>query len=455
MPRSKQLFDDLRESASICGSFLFLTSSKTMTAPSTNLPLRTLRPIACGLLLIAALLPCHAADEGNDKVLAGVTKALEGRDAKIESITAYAIPVDAERRFSYAVQKGRLHVFLRFTAGGHHGWTELNVTSAMAADKVPGYIASQLKWYGELKGLTVADALKAVVAKRPKGVREMEVAEMALLDLAGRLTGKPTIELLGLTGKEPVPGVFCILSDDPAEVEKLAKLALEQKLSTHMKVKLYGKVDTDLAVIRAARKVIGPDAFLVGDVNGGYRPKQTDEGIEAIADALRQLHAAGLSACEDPAYMTIAQWEALQAAIGGLALLPDVPVRPAWSAPQQINPGMGRIFNMHPGCMGSVMETVTLGHLIQSWDRKLMVGDASLVGPACPAWTQMAIGLGADWVEAIEKPQENDVFQRCLRKNAVGRTPDGRFFLRENLPGWGIEIDETKLRELAASVVEL
>lgn len=32
-------------------------------------------------------------------------------------------------------------------------------------------------------------------------------------------------------------------------------------------------------------------------------------------------------------------------------------------------------------------------------------------------WTQMAIGLGANWVEAIEKPQENDVFLRCLQKN--------------------------------------
>ncbi|MCU0780624.1 MAG: mandelate racemase/muconate lactonizing enzyme family protein [Akkermansiaceae bacterium] len=407
------------------------------------------------LLLVAAFLPCHAADTGNSAVMAGVMNALEGRDAKIASITAYAIPVDAERRFSYGVQKGRLHVFIRFTAGDHHGWTEFNASRAIPEEKIPGYLASQLKWYGELKGLSVAEALKAVVARRPQGVRELEAAEMAVLDLAGQLTGKPTIKLLGLTGQEPVPGVFCILSDDPAQVEKLAKLALEQKLSTHIKVKLYGKVTTDLAVIRAARKVIGPDAFLVGDVNGGYRPEQTDEDIKPIADALRQLHAAGLSACEDPAYMTVTQWEALQAAVGGLALLPDVPVRPAWSAPRQIRPGMGRIFNMHPACMGSVMETVSLGRLIQSWDRKLMVGDASLVGPACPAWTQMAIGLGADWVEAIEKPQENDVFQRCLLKNPVGRTPDGRFFVRESLPGWGIEIDEAKLRQLAAAAIEL
>ena len=406
-------------------------------------------------MLLAAFLPCHAADPAKTEVMAGVIKALDGKDAKIDAITAYAVPVDAERRFSYAVQKGRLHAFIRFTAGGHHGWTELNVTSAVPKEKTAEYLASQLKWYGELKGLTVADALAAVVARRPNGVRELEAAEMALLDLAGRLTGKPTIQLLGLTGKEAVPGVFCILTDDPAQVEKMAKLALEQKLSTHLKVKLYGKVETDLAVVKAARKVIGPDAFLVGDANRGYRPKASEDDIGPIADVLRQLHAAGLSACEDPADMTTAQWEALQAAVGGLALVPDVPVRPAWSAPQQIRPGMGRIFNMHPACMGSVMETVTLGHLIQSWDRKLMVGDASLVGPACPAWTQMAIGLGADWVEAIEKPQENDVFQRCLLKNPVDRTPDGKFLLRENLPGWGIEIDEAKLRTLASAAVEL
>ena len=421
-----------------------------------SLPMfRTMKRIVFCFWAGLILAPCHAADPGTCEVMNRVLEALEGRDAKIESITAYAIPVDAERRFSYGVQQGRLHAFIRFTAGGEHGWTEFNASRAVPAAEVPAYLAGQFNWFGELKGLTVAGALKAVVARRPKGIRELEAAEMALLDLAGRLTGKPSAELLGLSGKEPVPGVFCILSDEPAQVRALAKLALEQQLRTHMKVKLYGKPAIDLAVVQAAREVIGPDAFLVGDVNRGYRPLHSDESIEPIAEALRQLHSAGLSACEDPAEMTAGQWEELQRAVGGLDLVPDVPVRPAWSAAAQIRPGMGRIFNMHPACMGSVMETVTLGRLIQSWDRKLMVGDASLVGPACVAWTQMAIGLGADWVEAIEKPQENDVFQRCLLKNPVGRTPDGRFVIREARPGWGIELDEAELRKLATVFVDL
>ena len=70
----------------------------------------------------------------------------------------------------------------------------------------------------------------------------------------------------------------------------------------------------------------------------------------------------------------------------------------------------------------------------QGHGKKLMVGDASLVGPACSAWQQLAIGLGANWVEAIEKPQENDVFQRCVLRNPVERAPDGRFALKEKRP---------------------
>lgn len=45
--------------------------------------------------------------------------------------------------------------------------------------------------------------------------------------------------------------------------------------------------------------------------------------------------------------------------------------------------------------------------------------------------------------------------QRCVVKNPVERTPDGRFMIREALPGWGIELDEEKLRKLSAGVIEL
>jgi hypothetical protein len=116
---------------------------------------------------------------------------------------------------------------------------------------------------------------------------------------------------------------------------------------------------------------------------------------------------------------------------------------------------MGRIFSIHPHGMGSLIEAVELGRVIQRHGKKLMVGDASLVGPACSAWQQVAIGLGADWVEALEKPQESDVFQQCVQTNPIRRTADGRFFVGEHLPGFGVEIDIERLKALSVVAISL
>ena len=378
------------------------------------------------LLLLVLCEFAHAKEVGNQKIFETSCAALKGHTETIDAIEFYGIQVNAERRFSYATQKNRLHAFIRISAGGKSGWAEANLGYDPKNKPFEKRIW-RMAWYAELKGKTVAEALKFTVARRPAGYRELEYAEMALLDLAGKLTGKPTIELLGLTGRKPVPGLYCILSDDPKQVTIEAKRSLEQNLYTHLKVKLYGKSDVDAAVVRAARAVMGPDAYIVGDVNFGYRRKISDESTKAIVDAMIKLRDAGLSGCEDPAALTREQWSNIQNQTGTLDLVPDAPLRPAWDADKNISPSMGRVFNMHPACMGSVAETTVLGQRILSWNKRLMVGDSSLVGPACPAWQQIAIGLGADWVEAIEKPQENDAFKKCITKSSIKRTANGQF----------------------------
>jgi len=386
-----------------------------------------------------------------------IVSQLRAEDAKIETVELYGIHVDAERRFSFGVQKHRQHAFIRFVAGDHSGWAEANLGYNKEHPRIPfAKRIWRMKWYTGLKGMTVGEALTHLGEQRDKlGYREMEYAEMALLDLAGRLLDRPAVDLLELDGRKAIPGVYCILNDDPAHVKREATRAIGQNLRTHLKVKLYGEIDTDLGVVRAAREAYGRKAYIVGDVNMGYRRERSDEPINGIARALASLRDAGLSACEDPAEMSIVQWADLQKRVGKLDLVPDVPLRPAWKAPRQIDPTMGRVFNMHPACMGSVLETVSLGRLIRSWDRRLMVGDSSLVGPACPAWQQVAIGLGADWVEAIEKPQENNVFDQCLLRKPTGRTKDGRFAITRKLPGFGVEMDPAKLRKLAYDTASL
>jgi L-alanine-DL-glutamate epimerase-like enolase superfamily enzyme len=417
--------------------------------------------LAAGLVgdwLLPGEAPAQATSALADPVamaLTAIRQSLTGKTMPIDAIEFYGVPVKAERRFSFGVQKERLHIFIRLAAAGQSGWTEANLGEGKPGQTLEQRVA-RMKWFGDLKGRSVMEALDYLIETREKhGVRELEIAELGLLDLAGKLAGRPTFWLLDLRGRDPVPGLYCILSDDLEHVRAEARRALEQNLKTHLKVKLYGKTETDTAVVRAAREVVGPGVFIVGDANGGYRREASDEPLDGILAAMQALREAGLSACEDPAYMTPAQWAWVQERAGELSLLPDVPMRPAWKSRASFDPAMGRIYNMHPHCLGSILETVALGRVIQSHGKTLMVGDASLVGPACPAWEQIAIGLGADWVEAIEKPQENDVFQRCVKKNPVKRTPEGAFALPAAAPGFGVELDVEKLREMASEVLAL
>jgi L-alanine-DL-glutamate epimerase-like enolase superfamily enzyme len=384
-----------------------------------------------------------------------VMEHLRGAAGRIDGIELYVVQVDAERRFSYAVQKDRQHVFIRFMAAGKSGWDEIGLPKGKPGETIDQRLA-RLGWYRELKGMTTAEAINHLVELRDKRpVDALEHAEMALLDLAGRLLGKPAVEILGLTETAPVPGLYCILSDDPDTVRKEAARALEQNLRTHLKLKLYGKPEADQAVVRAAREMFGKTAYVAGDVNMGYRRTASDAPVDDLVAAMVALRDLGLDACEDPAEMTMDQWAQVQERIGEMSLIPDAPLRPAWKSRLNLDPRMGRIYNMHPSCMGSIIETVELAKVIRAQGKKLMVGDASLVGPGCPAWEQLAIGMGADWVEAIEKPQENDVFQRCTLRNPVERTPDGKFALKHALPGFGVDIDTQKLKTLSCGFLKL
>jgi L-alanine-DL-glutamate epimerase-like enolase superfamily enzyme len=228
-------------------------------------------------------------------------------------------------------------------------------------------------------------------------------------------------------------------------LKEKAILSLQQGYRTHLKVKLFGELELDKAIVRAAREIIGQEAFLVGDVNNGYCKTTGVENLDEIAAALH--HAVGLSACEDPASLTTEQWIQLQNLVGELHLLPDAPLRPAVEAIHSAVPGMGRIYNIHPGCAGSIIHAVQLARTIQAFGARLMIGDDSLVGPACTVWQQLAIGLAADWVEALEKPGESDMFEACVNAQATSRTSDGRVTLTELAPGFGLELDHEQLKE--------
>lgn len=378
-----------------------------------------------------------------DKIMERLDQVTE----PIRSIELYRYDVNVERTFSHGAWTNRIHGFIRISAGDGDrvqcGWGE----NIMAVNREELDLKEWLTPLQDLIGMPIGKAIRTVMSRLAElGSKRAEMVETALLDLAGQLLGQSVLELLGLDGKEPVPGLFCILENDLEKVRERAQESWDQGYRTHLKIKLFGDIVLDKKIVEAARDVMGPETFIVGDVNDGYRSKKSEDNLDGIVAAMRILQEAGLNACEDPASLTVPQWIELQRQSGALQLLPDAPLRPAIEAARSVTPGMGGIYNIHPGCAGSLIHAVELARKIQNFGAKLMIGDDSLVGPACTVWQQLAIGLSADWVEALEKPGESDAFQTCVITQVTLRTADSRVSLRDLSPGFGLVLDERRLR---------
>lgn len=360
----------------------------------------------------------------------------------IDGIELYLFQVDKPLHFSFGTWMNRQHIFLRIISGQYEGWSEHN-----AGRNDPGFdLEAYAQDLNELTGVEINEALEKIRTLYGNwGWGKLEVMELALYDLLGKIRGVPSVKLLGLERGEAIPGLFCVLEEDPLKAEAQARLSLENNFRTHIKVKLFGNQELDAQLVRNVRKVMGNEAYVTADVNTGYKGWNS---IEELVGSMEALHEAGLDACEDPAKLEISQWVTLQEQLPELDIIPDYIMRPAWETLETSVKGMGNIYNLHPHCMGSIHLTVELARRIQGWGAKLMIGDASLIGPACSQWQQIAIGLGADWVEALEKPGESDPYLDCVQSLATFQQADGRIAMDPE-PGFGIKLDLEKIKKSA------
>jgi L-alanine-DL-glutamate epimerase-like enolase superfamily enzyme len=374
-----------------------------------------------------------------------------GLGNEINSVSLYLVNVTKARNFSHSTWENRQHVFVKIRVGNFTGWSE-----ALANKNDLGFdIANWGSYLKEIKGMTVLNAIEHCRIQFFTGKwqhKKSEPALMALYDLQGKIANIPTIELWKLTERNPVPGLFCILEKEIEKALAAVEEAKEQNLTSHVKVKLFGKFDTDLALVKALRSTLGDKTFLLADPNRGYKGW---ESIDELSSILKKLHVAGLDDTEDPAELSNLQWIELQSKVGELALVPDNPMRPAYKSIDTFSPEMGKYFNIHPDTMGTFLEVIQLGKKIKNDNRGLMIGDSSFIGPACTFWQQLAIGIGASWVEALEKPQESDIFQHCVKQISTKINTNGKVELVHLYSGFGLEMDDKKLEEMSDKFVQL
>lgn len=362
---------------------------------------------------------------------------------KIDAIELYMFNIEKPLHFSFGTWHNRQHIFIRIVSGKFSGWSE-HATGHNNLDLSLEDYARDLE---SLKQKELYEALKIVESNYGKWKKwgKLEAIELALYDLIGKIENKSAVEILGLKGREPIPGLFCVLEEDPEEAEKQAHVSLKHNFKTHIKVKIFGKPNLDKQLISNVRRVMGPDAYITADVNTGYK-KWKD--INELTQSMLDLQKVGLNACEDPAKLKIPEWIELQKNLKDMAIIPDYIMRPAWKTLKTAQKGMGDIYNLHPHCMGSIHLTAQLAYKIKAWNAKLMIGDASLIGPACSQWQQIAIGLGADWVEALEKPDQSDIFLKCVKSLPTFQNKDGKIDMKLQ-PGFGINLKVSKVKKFA------
>ncbi|TDT46926.1 L-alanine-DL-glutamate epimerase-like enolase superfamily enzyme [Maribacter spongiicola] len=368
---------------------------------------------------------------------------------KINKIELFRYDINIPRYFSFGTWLNRQHLFMKISSGAHYGWSEIPASKNNPNED----LSSWVNYVKQYKGLTIEQAQSLLQQQQVEGsktsLKEMELMDMGLLDLIGRLQQKPAIELLGLNHREPVPGLYCILHKDEGKVREEAQKSLEQNLGHHVKFKMYGNKEIDLRLLSIIREILGKEAIIISDVNKGYKNVGS---LEALADIMNTFKDNGLNAIEDPAPLTTGEWIELQKMIGNLDLIPDAPMRPAWKGIKKLQEGMGRIVNLHPSTMGSFTHTALLAKKVQEIKAKVMIGDDSLAGPACSAWQQIAIGTGAVWVEAIEKKEDSKNYMDCLISSPTKKEANGFYSLKLE-PGFGLNIDTEGLRKVSAKYI--
>lgn len=376
-----------------------------------------------------------------DTQRAQLVARLTDTEGVICGVRLYLKHIYAVKHFSFGSWSSRQHVIVALEAVGKVGFAE----SILSVNCPDATLDDWREKVSRLPGLHAGQAVAEVRGHQDEWPEQLvEMLEMALIDLCGKIKGIPGNHLLGLYETHPVCGVHVILSDRLDEVAESAQWARAHHKSRFIKVKLFGREALDCDVIRTVRGICPPEeTYLIGDVNCGYRRENGSAPLAEIARHLHALHGAGLDACEDPAFLQRQEWVDLQKMAAPLELIPDYPMRPSRRSVGEICPGMGEIYNIHPDSAGSILDAVVLAGRIREMGAGLMIGDDSLVGPSATIWQQLASGLNARWVEATEKRNESDFYYRSVKSLATDSTSNPiKISLK---PGFGIELDEKKL----------
>jgi L-alanine-DL-glutamate epimerase-like enolase superfamily enzyme len=231
----------------------------------------------------------------------------------VREITAavYVIPTDAPEADGTLTWDATTMVVARVTAGAEQGigWT---YAAAAAQSVITGMLAGVVTGRSALDVPGAAEAMARAVRNigRPGiAATAISAVDIALWDLKARLLGCPLTALLGQArASVPVYGSGGFTSYDDGQTREQLTGWVEKDRIPRVKIKIGeswgGHERRDLERVALAREVIGPDAELYVDANGGYTAGQAvrvagrmeEYGVSWFEEPVSSQDLAGLAA---------------------------------------------------------------------------------------------------------------------------------------------------------------
>jgi L-alanine-DL-glutamate epimerase-like enolase superfamily enzyme len=215
----------------------------------------------------------------------------DGPTVRELTTAVYVIPTDAPEGDGTLAWDATTMVVARVAAGAEHGigWTYAaaaaqGVMTDMLAGVVTGRSALDVPGAAEAMTRAVRNVGRPGIA-----ATAISAVDIALWDLKARLLGCPLTRLLGqVHASVPVYGSGGFTSYDDDQTREQLTGWVEKDRIPRVKIKIgesWGaREHRDLERVALAREVIGPDAELYVDANGGYTTGQAVRVAERIEE---------------------------------------------------------------------------------------------------------------------------------------------------------------------------
>lgn len=340
--------------------------------------------------------------------------------------------------FSYGAVDAFDFQIVRLRAGDAEGLGEVIVPHHPFLDEV-------------LAGLIGADprGLDALLPVRADAVERIvcEAVSIALYDLVGHLAGLPLYVLLGGTIRTRVPLMPCIFPQDAHEAGCSAATWF-QRGHRHLKTKLVGRFEEDLARVQAIRAIAPEGAVLQGDANEGYAT------LDDAQQAVEQLGRAGLDIFEDPLRGDATAYAALRRHCSDdrARIMIDVLARTTTDLSAALQAGAADMVGIHPDQPGTLSRALFHARLAKAMEVPVVIGGTGYTGIATAAYQHLS---------AVATPggpcgELGGAFDHGMpRHMATAPLPmEAGCVLLPDTPGMGISLDEDVLGEFRTGCAE-